>query len=228
MAVAPGYTKACHDWARRFDGLETPRLYARRLTAADDQLLFEALQNPRVHSWVGTLEQPFTLSSARRWLAARLERMERDEGVYCGVFYQGTNALLGFVGAAIKAEHGGMTLGGAVSELYWGKGFAEEIMFALIADLLGAGVNPIYATTALENYASERLLLAFNFEEVGQTDIATPDGGRASRLFQLAEQDFRKAVITPDTGATPEEIREKRRALLRQCQQLKAKRSSQS
>ena len=228
MATPAEQSEVCRNWVRGFGGLETPRLYARRFVATDDQLLFEALRNPRVHSWVSTFEKPFTFSSARRWLAERLDRMDKEEGVSCGVFHRDSGALLGFVGAAFKPEQGGMTLGGAVSELYWGKGFAEEITFALILDLFGAGVAPLFATTALDNYASERLLLAFNFENIGQIDVETPGGERGSRLYRLTEQRFRQAVITPDSGVSPEEQRQRRRALLRQCQDLKSQRRSQT
>lgn len=228
MSVTQEQTDACRRWIGSFTQLETPRLVARPLVMADDTALFEALQNPRVHNWVGPLEKPFTLSSARRWLTSRIERMEREEGINCGVFYRESGTLMGFVGAALKPELGGMTIGGAGSEVYWGKGFAEEIGFALVIDLFSAGVAPLMATTALDNYASERLLRAFNFEEVGEIVSETPGGARASRLFMLTEPAFRKAIITPDKNATsPDDVRARRKALLRQCQEIKARRKAQ-
>lgn len=228
MPISQEQIDACRHWIKTFDRLETPRLVARRLTIADDELLFEALKNPRVHSWIGPLEKPFTLSSARRWLASRIERMEREEGINCAVIYRDSGTLMGFVGAALKPETGGMTVGGAGSEVYWGKGFAEEMGFALVIDLFSAGINPIMATTALDNYSSERLLRAFNFEEVGEVISDTPDGPRPSRLFRLTEQAFRGAIVTPDKGsASPDEISAKRKALLQQCREIKSRRNSE-
>jgi RimJ/RimL family protein N-acetyltransferase len=213
-------------WVEQFDRLETPRVYTRRLRMEDDQALYDAMKSSRVNRWISGFAQPFDLSAMRRWLAYRLDRMERGEGSYGGVFYRGSDVLLGFTHAVLEPELGGVEIAGAVQELYWGKGFVEEMGFALIADLFDAGVNPIVATTAMENYSSFRALSAFNFERVATHDIQTPNGLRPSLVFRLTPERFRQAMITPiDAPLSHAEVRAQRLELIKLCEDLKAQRA---
>lgn len=220
---------AARAWVKNFTRLETPRLYVRPLAATDDQLLYEAMQNPRVNQWVGGFDQPFDLSAARRWLAKRLDKMEQGLGVYGGVFYQGSDVFMGFMYAVVNNDEPGIEIAGALNELYWGKGFVEEFTFALISDLFSADVPSVFATSALDNLSSVRALQAFNFEQVGEKEIPRPDGTlRPSRYFKLTPERWKKAIVLPlKDGASHEEVRARRRALIDLCQQLKSERASE-
>lgn len=222
MTRALSDIESSREWVRSFTGFDTPRLHVRPLAATDDIHLFEAMQDPRVNQWIGGFEQPFSLVSARRWLAPRLERMERGDGVYVGVFYKNTDVLMGFAYAVLDGDSSGVEIAGALNELYWGKGFVEEFSFALISDLFAAGVSAVLATSAMENWSSVRVLRALNFTEVATKPIITPNGPRESRVFRLTAEAWRRAVIVPlADDADPREIKRRRVALVTLLRELK-------
>jgi RimJ/RimL family protein N-acetyltransferase len=199
-------------WAKQFCGLETPRLVGRILRHDDDQALFEILQNPCVHRIVAGFRFPFDLSSVRLWLGERMERMASGKGMYVGARYRGTDCLLGYFG--VKWDLGAANIGGAVDPLYWGKGLTEEMMFAMINELFGAGIGRIIATCALDNYSTMRVMRACNFDELERTEIDTPQGRRASRHFELTPERWRSARVMPaEIPLSPEDIQERRQAL---------------
>jgi len=218
-------TAAVRQWTRDFTRLETPRLTIRPLRMEDDAALFEAMQSPRVNRWISGFAQPFDLSALRRWLAKRLARMDNGDGVYGAVVYRDSGVMLGFMHAVLEPDLGGTEVAIAFHELYWGKGLVEEAGFAVVSDLFDAGITPIVATTALENYSSIRALTAFNFEAVDQIDIDTPQGLRPSWLYRLDAARFGQTMILPDDATlTPVEMRQRRMALHKLCTELKARR----
>lgn len=215
---------AARQWVQGFTTLETPRLVARPVRADDDRLLYAALDNPRVHRLIAGFPQPFDLSSVRRWLAERLARMERGDGMYGLVFYKDSETLVGYFGMMV-ADDGAAEIAGAIDELYWGKGFAEEFGFGLVSDLFAAGAPSIIATTALDNVASMRVLQVMNFQQEGQKDITTASGTRSSWLFRLTPEAWKSAKVVPlNDGASREDVQARRHALIKICQDLKARR----
>lgn len=104
-------------WAKDFRELATPRLALRPLTAGDAEPLYDAVKNPRVNTWISVFQQPFDLSSTRRWLAPRIERMERHESIWAGVYHHGSTQPMGWVFAGLEPDLGGVELAGALGEL---------------------------------------------------------------------------------------------------------------
>jgi RimJ/RimL family protein N-acetyltransferase len=212
-------------WARGHTGLTTPRTWTRPLRVEDAEALYDTIKNPRVHRWVSVFEQPCTLSTLRRWIAVRVARMEAGEGVWSGVFVHGSDVPMGWVSIDLEPELGGVELGGMLGELYWGKGFVEEVSFALMNEVMAAGVSRVIATCAIDNYSSMRVILALNFEKTGQMDRSTPQGPRPSLVFELTPERWRKVRLLPlYDGLPPEEIAQRRRELHALCRELKSAR----
>ena len=212
-------------WAKDFTQLKTPRLVVRPLTLSDAEPLYDALKNPRVNTWISVYQQPFDLSALRRWLIPRIERMEQHEGIWAGVYPQGSTQPMGWVFAGLEADLGGVELAGALGELYWGKGFVEEASFALISDLMGAGLSRLVATCALNNYSSMRVLEALNFERRHKILLPRPQGARESWLYELTPDQWRKVRLLPlGDGLSPEEIKARRLALMALCREMKSAR----
>lgn len=212
-------------WARATPAIDTPRLYTRPLTVEDAEPLFDALKNPRVNRWISVFPQPFDLSAMRRWLLPRLKRMDNGEGLWSGVFAQGSTVPMGFLFAGLEADLGGVEIAGALGELYWGKGFVEEATFVLINDLFRAGIPELVATCALDNWSSMRILRALNFTESGQQVVTTPQGERRSWLFRLTKENWGKVRLLPlGDGLSPEEIQTRRKALYAMCREMKSAR----
>lgn len=212
-------------WVDGFEGFETGRLSTRRLRVDDADALFEAMRSPRVNKWISGFAQPFDLSAARRWLVPRIERMERGEGVYGAVFYRHTNTMLGFMHAVMEPELGGVEIAGALHEIYWGKGFVEEFSSALLDNVFAAGTPVAVATCALDNWSSFRALHAMNFERQGQVEIATPQGPRPSWLYSLTPAQWEERRFAPlHDGLGTDEVRERRKALIEFCREMKAAR----
>lgn len=216
---------AARDWVSAFKTLETPRILARRLRIDDDQILFDTLSDPRVNAWIGGFEQPFTLSSARRWLTPRLDRMDNGDGVYGAVFHRVSRVLLGFMYAVRDPAHDGIEIAGALNELYWGKGLVEELSFALINDLFAAGVPRVIATCATDNFSSMRVLRTLNFERMGAKDIVTPNGPRPSWVYALTPERWQAAIIvTALETPSGDDVKRRRAALQALCRELKQER----
>ncbi len=212
-------------WAKDFTELTTPRLVVRPLTLADDEALFDALKNPRVNTWISVFQQPFDLSAMRRWLTPRIERMEQHEGIWAGVYHHGSTHPMGWVFAGLEPDLGGVELAGALGELYWGKGFVEEASFALISELFGAGVSRLVATCAITNYSSMRVLQALNFEQRKRILLPRPQGPRESWLYELTPEQWRTVRLLPlGDGLSPEEIKQRRQALMALCREMKSAR----
>lgn len=209
-------------WARGHTGLKTPRLWTRPLRVEDADTLFDSIKSPRVNKWVSVFEQPCTVSTLRRWIGVRVARMEAGEGVWSAVFVHGSDVPMGWVSIDLEPELGGVELGGMLGELYWGKGFVEEISFALLSDVFEAGVSRVVATCAVDNYSSMRVILALNFEQTGKMDRSTPQGLRPSLVFELTPERWRKVRLLPVyDGLPPEEIAQRRRELHALCRDLK-------
>lgn len=214
--------EAMAKWVRGFRGMETPRLWTRPLREDDAEALFDAIKNPRVNAWVAIYEQPFTLSTVRRFIAKRIERMAAGEGLWLGVFAHGCDVPMGWISADLEPLLAGVELGGALGELYWGKGFVEEATFALMNGLFNAGVSSVIATCAVGNYSSMRVILALNFERAGTMERPTPQGPRASLVFKLTPEGWRSAKLLPlGDGLSADEIAQRRRDLHALCRELK-------
>jgi RimJ/RimL family protein N-acetyltransferase len=202
-------------WVRDFTGFETPRVTTRPVTMSDDAALFDALENPRIHTSIAGFDLPFTISSVRRWLVERLARRERCEGMYAAIVHRDSGVVMGHFGAKIDVEAGGMEVGIAMNELFWGKGFVEEVCFALANDLFRAGAPALVATCAMENWPSMRILMACSFEPQGFKTIATPQGPRPSRFFRLTPEAWNRTILTPiGDGLSHDDIRARRKALI--------------
>lgn len=202
-------------WVRGFTTIETPRLTMRRLSAEDAEALHGAMRNERVNSWISGFAQPFDLSAMRRWLAPRLERMERGEGIYGAILHRESGVMLGFMHAVMEPELGGVELAAALQEVYWGKGFVEEGAFALINDLFDAGLSQLVATCALTNRSSIVALHALAFTQTATIDIVTPQGPRPSFLFMLTPEAWRSIRLMPfEESLCLQEIRARRKAII--------------
>lgn len=212
-------------WAQLNRRFETERMVLRPLDVSDAESLFDAMKNPRVNEWIPVFEQPFDRVALRRWLLPRLARMERQEGLWYGVYHRGATVLMGWAYVGLEEELGGVELAGALSELYWGKGFIEEVGFALINDLFRAGVSHLVADCFPDNWSSMRALRALNFEEIEQRPMDTTRGRQQLRIFKLTPERWRKAKVLPlGDGLSPEDIKERRRELLALCREMKSAR----
>lgn len=212
-------------WAANFKDLSTPRLIAKPLTLEDAEPLFDALRNPRVNTWISVFEQPFDVSAMRRWLLPRLQRMDMHEGIWAGIYPAGASQPMGFIYAGIEPDLGGVELAGALGELYWGKGFVEEMTFALINELFDIGLPHLVATCAITNWSSMRVLEALNFVQERRIELVRPRGPNHSYLYALTPERWRKVRLLPlGDGLSPEEVKARRRALLQFCREMKTAR----
>ena len=64
-----------------------------------------------------------------------------------------------------------------VGERWWGRGVATDALRRFVAELRGLGFSgPLYATHAVENEASARVLAKAGFDEAGEVPFTMPDG----------------------------------------------------
>ena len=90
------------------------------------------------------------------------------EHTYLAVGLDGT--VIGY--CAIHAREHGHEIGYGFHPLFQGKGYASEVLQAVIARLQAQNIRRIYACTALKNTPSVRLLTALGFRQSGTREIS--------------------------------------------------------
>jgi RimJ/RimL family protein N-acetyltransferase len=162
--------------------LETDRLILRRLTVDDSEFILELLNDPSWLQFIGD-KGVRTLEDARDYilnsLVAMYERLGfglyltelKDEGVPIGI-----------CGLIKRDSLEDVDIGFAFLPKFWGKGYAYESAFAVMAyGKRTFGLNRLVAITSPENYSTAKLLekLGFNFERM----VKLSDDSVAVRLF---------------------------------------------
>jgi [ribosomal protein S5]-alanine N-acetyltransferase len=139
--------------------LETPRLQARRIDSTDVETMLSVYGDPEVVRWVGNGE-PFDRALCERWVEiTHKDYATRGYGMLALVERESGN-VVGFGGLVHLESQTEAEIKYALHRSRWGHGLATEAAAALLA--LGAarfGLPIVIAATALENEASQRVLL---------------------------------------------------------------------
>ena len=138
---------------------ETQRLQARRIDAADLDVMLSVYGDPEVVRWVGDGE-PLDRALCNKWVGITKENYAtRGYGMFA-VVERESGAVIGFGGLVHFGGQPEAEIKYALHRSRWGQGLATEAALALLA--CGAsqfGLAEVIATAAPENTASHRVLL---------------------------------------------------------------------
>jgi RimJ/RimL family protein N-acetyltransferase len=185
-----------HPW------LEVPRIEGEkvrlRMHRPDDlDRMHEGATDPLTVHWLGRMPHPYPREAAARFLALRSEGMAAGTDLHWMLADPATDALLGTVSLMHIAE--GMTEVG-----YWahpevrGRGVMTEAVglacrHAVIdAEDGGLGLHRVYATVAVDNTASRRVLEANGFTLIGieRRSVLVRDGMHDGAAYELLAEDL--------------------------------------
>jgi [ribosomal protein S5]-alanine N-acetyltransferase len=146
--------------ARRLP-IETERLVIRPLRIEDAEELHELYTDREAMQHL-TSNPTETLEQSREWVQSKIDLYERDNGMSLWAMVERSSGdVVGDIGLQWEAYDGERVadLGCRVVRRRWGEGFATEASRAVLAAGFGAlGVEPIYASTNVENARARRLL----------------------------------------------------------------------
>jgi RimJ/RimL family protein N-acetyltransferase len=151
--------------------LDVPRIEGERVRLRrhrDDDLdrMHEGATDPVTAYWLGRIPQPYDREQARVFLAHRSEGMAAGTDLHWMLADPDTDGLLGTVSlmhAVIDVEDGGL------------------------------GLHRVYATAAVDNVASRRVLEAAGFTLIGteRRSVLVRDGMHDGAAYELLAEDFR-------------------------------------
>ena len=158
--------------------LESPRLWLRPL-ALDDARHFPALFDG---DWdalkrTGRMPYPPTEPAVRRWIGGHLGAASQ---AFLVIRKEDSKALGsgGFGGTDAVAE-----LGYALGRAYWGRGYATEVVRALLDHARSVGLRQLDAYSFVDNPASARVLEKAAFDHLGVIERSYPARGGPRKVW---------------------------------------------
>jgi [ribosomal protein S5]-alanine N-acetyltransferase len=152
----------------------TPRLQIEALDRTHAPALFEALQDPRIYTFVPTNPPASVelLEARYRMLEARTSPDGREAWLNWAVRWRDRNEYLGRIEATVR-EGGTASIAYEFAPGFWGKGIATEACQWLVEELVARyGVRELLAEVDTRNTPSIRLLERLGFDRVGSRENA--------------------------------------------------------
>lgn len=132
---------------RRHPVLKTPRLTLRAFVADDAEALQKLAGERAIADTMISIPHPYSLATARSWITAQAHTFGTGTEVQFAMVEPDEGQLVGAVGLRdIDRDHLQAELSFWVGLPWWGRGFATEAAFAVIAHGFGdLRLNRIYA-----------------------------------------------------------------------------------
>ncbi len=152
--------------------LETNRLILRELSPDDAVGMFELDSDPKVHQYLGNKPISEIAQAEKTIEIVRKQYAEYGIGRWA-VIEKESQQFIGWSGLKfMKESTNGHTnyydLGYRLISKYWGKGYATETAIATLNYGFNfLNLNEIYATAAIENKASNKILNKIGFNQIG-------------------------------------------------------------
>jgi len=140
--------------------------------------------NWEVARWLATMPHPYTGAHGREWIARVQQDHATGRSRRFAIALKETDRFIGGVGLDGSAgdESEAPALGYWVGQPHWGNGYAREAVAAVIDyGLRTLGMTTIRAYTDPSNLASQKVLLHYGFEQVGEIELTRPTRNGARR-----------------------------------------------
>lgn len=147
--------------------LQTQRLTLTPLAPGDGAEIAPIFADPDVmrHWDYAEVDDAETID---RLIAAQMEAMKRDAAFYWAMRRISDNVLVGCCDVGeIDWRHRRAEIGFVLALPYWGAGYAQEAMHAVIDHMAGLGLKRLTARIHVGNQRSEALLRKLHFKEEG-------------------------------------------------------------
>ena len=166
---------------------ETPRLHFKITSAGDVEHLQCCLNAREISDAIYFIPHPYTHEHAKDWIAKAQSGFTDKTQWLFSVYLKENGTYIGSINIhqdkddAAKAE-----IGYWLSPSHWRKGYGSEMLFAAIEN----GFNilefkTLFATVALDNEASQKMLEKHGFENIAQINLPDSNGERASYYYEI-------------------------------------------
>lgn len=180
--------------------LRTRRLTLRPFAESDLDALVRLLNDREVVRFLAMVPHPYTVRDGEDWIA----RTHDLDSPWPALAIDAGGALVGSVGLKPPEEPSppkvGAELGYWLGRPYWGKGYASEAAAQIVEHAFSVmKLDQLWASVAMENPASRRVLEKTGLRFVGETAVDYPARKRAwpSWLFALGRDDWRADQAPP-------------------------------
>lgn len=179
-------------------GLRSERLVLRRFRMDDLPLLTELNADPEVMRWLGGVR---TAEQTAGWMQARILDYYDEHpglGVWATVL-RGSGECVGFHLLNHIQGESLIQVGYRLLRRHWGRGYATEMTVALLDHgYRRLGLERITAITALENHASQQVLLKAGLPRLADREFTHPAYAPygAHAYFERSAQDWLAANKT--------------------------------
>lgn len=167
--------------------LETDRLLLRPLVASDYDAMYRVWSDPDVMRYIYPGGWPHDEAVSRRaveTLSGQFETLGFGQWAVCR---RSDGELVGYCGFKPGAEEGTAEMLYGFVRAVWGQGYASEaVRAALTFGFRRAGFRLVYASTAVDNTASQRVLQRAGMRFDGEKII----DGAQERCYSMAAHDF--------------------------------------
>lgn len=159
---------------------QTERLLVRHLSENDIEAMHAVYGDADAMRWVGD-GKPLSRDGCLKWIeVTRRNYATRGYGMSALTLHT-TGAVIGFCGLVHPGNQPEAEIKYALLREYWGQGFASEATQGMLA--YGArlfGMHLVIATVALDNLASQRVLLKAGMQPV---QTRSNDDGTFTQVF---------------------------------------------
>ena len=172
--------------------IETVRLRLRAHRDDDLKDLVALAGNWQVVRWLSRLPHPYTEADGREWIARVRQKHDAGQPRVFAIAAKESDRLIGGGGldGNTVGDNEAAELGYWLGEPYWGRGFAREMVAALINyGFRMLGLETIQAITDPGNAASQKVLLACGLTKVGEIDLIEPtreSGATRAPFFRVS------------------------------------------
>ena len=164
-----------------------PPTKARLATQSDAQRLYDFLKDPDIHGPIYSLPRPLNMQTVGDFIAQKLEAREKGEGLLFLRFNE-EREVIGYSDYEIWPEWGTGDLGGALRKDQQGKGVGLRGLITSFTWMFEAlKLEMIFATGALDNVRTSRMMDAVGMIHQGEVTSQRPDGTkRQSNVWEIS------------------------------------------
>ena len=164
-----------------------PPIAARLARQSDAQALYDFLKDPDIHGPIYSLPRPLNVGSVGTFIATKLEERERGEGLLF-VRFNEDQEVIGYSDFEVWPEWGAGDLGGALRKDQQGKGVGLRGLTTSFNWMFEAlKLEMIFATGALDNVRTARMMDAVGMIHQGEVTSQRPDGTkRQSNVWEIS------------------------------------------
>ena len=154
---------------QRHPTLKTRRLLLRSFVADDAPALQELAGEREIADTMISVPHPYSLATARSWIAAQAHSFGSGLEVHFALIDAERGVLVGAAGLRdIDREHCQAELSFWIGRPWWGRGYATEAAYAVLAHGFGdLRLNRIYAFHMLRNPQSANVLRKIGMKQEG-------------------------------------------------------------